>query len=297
MQQEASALSALSEEASGAFERGLRWILRMEPEMLGAESRMMALSGLLLIDPQRVPPVRKALAPPQGHDPIAPFFAAVEASPLPIPWDEPNPFQRYIPDALPATLQDRQGFNAMLAHGGLAQGTRGRLEEPVLSWLRQEGLWGYDLNHQLLSWILCLKGGHRVEEARERVLRFGARLWREHDDSPFEVFYDLYVESTVFLVLAGVPMERLAGKFRTILSSQDADGGWWFTRDPSEFGPLMEGSHLGASPLYRPPRHYSEEADPELALRSLSTLHRAHSTALSLWGLGLLLQRQGAQAT
>jgi hypothetical protein len=295
-QEEAWMLSAFNEdEVRDAFERGLQWFLSKEPAILGDECRMMSLSGLLLIDPQRVPEVRKALAPSKGRDPIDPFFAAVEASPLPVPWDEPDPFQRYVPDDLPLTLHDREWLDGQMAHAALWMGTQGQLAEPVLSWVRQNDFWGYNLNHQILCWTLCLKRGHRVEEARERLLQFGAKLGHELANSPFQVFYDLIAESTVMLSLAGFPMEKLAGNFRYILSSQDADGGWWFTREPAELGPLIENSHLGASPLFKPPRHYSEEPDPERALDALVTLHRSHSTSLSLWALGLLLRGRNAR--
>jgi hypothetical protein len=289
-------LSTLGEEAKGAFERGLQWSLSLEPELLGPDSRMMILSGLLLVDPQRVPAVRKAFVPTEGPNEVDFLFAAVEADPFPLAWDEPDPFQRYVPDDLPQTLYDRHGIKGVMAHGGLAQGTMGKLEEPVLSWLRQD-LWGYNLTHQLLSWVLCLKRGHRVEEAKERVLRLGARLGHELDHSQLTPFYDLVVESTTFLALAGYPLERLAGRFRTILATQEPDGGWWSIQDRAEFARLIETAHQGSSPLARPPRHYSEEADPERAHDSLVTLHRAHSSGLSIWALSILLHHLGAQST
>ncbi len=287
-------LNVPEQELRDAFERGLQWNLGKVPDFLGDECRMMVLSGLLLMDPQRVPEVRKALAPRRGPDPIGPYFAAVEASPLPVPWEEPDPFRKYVvPDELPPTQYDRQWLNGQMAHAALFMGTQGKVGEPVLSWIRQEDHWGYNLNHQVLTWTLCLKAGHRVEEARERILRHGAKLGNELENSQFEVYYDLIAETTVILTLAGYPIERLEKYYRQILSSQDADGGWWFTREPAELGPLLEEAHKGASPLYQPPRHYSEEPDPAQALDALVTVHRSHSTSLSLWGLGLLLKHQG----
>src|SRR5262249_46770899 len=145
---------------------------------------------------------------------------------------------------------------------------------------------GYNLAHQLLAWILCVKNGHRLDEARERVACLVPWLARELDLYPF-LYDDLFAESVAFLAVAGFPVPWLTGHLQRLLTRQDPrDGKWSYTGQPGELMWLLENAHLGRSPLVRPgaiQQPYCETADPIGEFRRLENFHHGHATGLTLW--------------
>jgi len=301
------------EEASRSFERGVDWALA-HAERLSADARTAVLAGLRLADPPRAEmegaPLRKR--PEIRLSPVGKvldvlslgvvsrrigerrrrenaFFELIEKDPSPLARQDLDAFRR-TPDSLPGSVEEMQRVDGPRSNAALTQASLGRVEEPVLSWLRREDLWGYDLSHQLLAWVVCVKLGHRLDEARERSGRLAWRLFHEIAHCALPVHYDLAVERVAFLGLAGFPRVLLNEEYRRILSSQDPrDGGWWFTRNPADQRAMLDNAHLGASPLVRPARPYREQPGAEAVLERIEFLHRGHATGLSLWALGLLL--------
>jgi hypothetical protein len=173
-----------------------------------------------------------------------------------------------------------------------AQSSVGRVEEPVLSWMRREDLVGYNLAHQLLAWILCVKNEHRLSEARERIAWLTPRLLHDLDLYP-DMYDDLFVESVAFLALAGFPLAWLTDHFHRLLRMQGPDGKWRYTSRPEEQMWVLENAHLGHSPLIRPgaiSQPYYETADPLGEFRRLEHFHHGHATGLALWALGIHLR-------
>jgi hypothetical protein len=296
------------------FDRGVDWAL----ENVGgfsSDARLAVLAGLLLTDPERAETVRGILRNRQEirlsvfgrfldvltlgevgrrlrkrRSEAEAFFVLMERDPSPLVRTDIDSF-RYVPASFPESLEDLHRIDGECTGAALVQASRGRLEEPVLSWLRREDLWGYNLAHQLLAWVVCHKAGHREEEARERSGRFAWRLFHEVEHGPQSTHYDLFAERIAFLLLAGFPPKRLTRQFHHIVASQDPeDGGWWFTRVPADQATLLENVHLGSSPLVRPSKSYRDQKDPDAARRRLEILHRGHSTGLSLWALSLWLR-------
>jgi hypothetical protein len=276
------------QQASSAFERGLEWFLA-HGEQVSADSKMAALGGLMLADLGRVPAVRQILAPARHPNPVAALIAVVESDPLPLSWNGDDTF-RPAPDAPLRRRAELHRINGPLCHAALGQACLGKLDDAVLAWLRRDDLCGYDLAHQLLAWILCVKRGHLSQEARATVGRLALRLLRDIERYSF-IYYDLFAESLAFLALAGVPLPRLGGAFRHVLALQDgAVGCWRYTMDPAEQMWLLENAHRGGSPLIRAIETYERQPDPLAAFQSLATFHQGHTTSLSLWALGVLLQ-------
>lgn len=296
------------------FDRGVEWALA-HVDGLSPDARFAVLAGLLLADPEKAETAggslrnrRKVQLSTRGkvldvltfglvsrrlqekRNRAHAFFALVERDPLPLVWTDLDSF-RHVPDSLPGSLEELHRIDGAHSNAALVQASLGRLEGRVLSWLRREDLWGYDLSHQLLAWVVCLKAGHRTDESRERAGRLAWRLFHEIQHGPPAVHYDLFAERIAFLLLAGFPLERLAEELLQVLASQDqGDGGWWFTRVPADQASMIENAHLGSSPMVRPGKSYRDQADPEAALRRLQTLHRGHATGLSLWALGFWLR-------
>jgi hypothetical protein len=282
------------EEMRRSFERGLEWFVAHSDDIF-PDSKMAALGGLLLVDPRRVSAVRKALEPPKQASGLAFLFGLLEKSPLPVVWNHPDVFRSSL-QTLP--LPRRQEFyvvDGASCEAALGYSAMGRVEEPILSWMRRENLTGYNLTHQMLAWILCLKNGHRVDEARQRISGLAPRLMSELDLYPFD---DLVAEGTAFLALAGFPVDRLTRHFSRLLQAQDSQTGLWrYTRDAAEQMWLVENAHLGRSPLLRPGavQPYDRAPDPLREFRRLETLHHGHTTGLTLWGLGILLHTTHGQ--
>lgn len=276
------------------FERGLEWFVAHSDDV-SPDSKMAALGGLLLVDPQRAPALRKALEPQKQANMLAFLFRLVEKSPLPVAWSHPDVFRSSLPSLPPPRRQEFYSVDAASIEAALGYSAMGRVDEPVLSWMRREGLRGYNLTHQLLAWILCLKNGHRVDEARQRICGLSPRLMGELDLYPFD---DLVAEGTAFLALAGFPMDRLARHFDRLLQAQDPQTGLWrYTQDRAEQMWLIENAHLGRSPLLRlgAVQAYDRAPDPLQEFRRLETLHHGHTTGLTLWGLGVLLHTVGCR--
>lgn len=302
------------------FERGSRWALA-HAEGLSPDARLAVLAALLLTDPDKAESVRASLRGPRKirlsalgrlidvlslgaasrrrrreAERADAFFALIERDPKPLTWSDLDSF-RSDSGPLPNDPDALHRIDGPHSNAALVQASLGQLEEPVLVWLRRDDLWGYDLAHQLLAWVVCLKKGYRTEEARERAGHLSWRLFHEIQRSP-AVHFDLFVERIAFLLLAGFPVERLTEQIQDVVALQDpADGGWWFTRRPAEQAAMIENAHLGASPLVRPARSYRERADPEAARRRLEILHRGHSTGLSLWALGYWLRQAATTST
>lgn len=296
------------------FDSGVEWALSNVDE-LSPDARFAVLGGLLLADPRKAETVGGSLRNRQKvrlstrgkvldlltfglvsrrlqerRNRTDALLAFIERDPSPLVWTDLDSF-RHVPDSSPGSLEELHRIDGAHSNAALIQASLGRLEGPVFSWLRREDLWGYDLSHQLLAWVICLKQGHRTDEAREKTGRLAWRLFHEIQYGPPAVHYDLFVERIAFLLLAGFPLERLTEGLLQVLASQDQeDGGWWFTRVPADQASMIENAHLGSSPMIRPGKSYREHADPEAAFRRLQTLHRGHATGLSLWALGFWLR-------
>jgi len=281
-----------------AFERGLEWFLAHSGE-LSPDSKMAALGGLILIEPQRIPAAREVLEPKERPNPVTFLFGLVEKSPLPLAWDDPDVF-RHSPLRPPCSRYELYAIDGAACRAAQSQSSMGQVEEPVLSWMRRDDLVGYNLAHQLLSWILCVKNGHRSDEARERVACLTPWLLRELDLYPF-LLDDLFAESVAFLALAGFPVRWLTGHFHRLLAMQDPrDGKWCYSRDPGELMWVLENAHLGRSPLVRPgaiQQPYYQTPDPLQEFRRLENFHHGHATGLSLWALGICLREACQSAT
>lgn len=276
------------------FDRGLEWLVAHSDEIT-LDSKMAALGGLLLVDPQRVAAVRKALEPGRQANVLTFLLGLVEKSPQPLAWNHGD-VRPSLP-ALPAPKrQDFYFVDSASCEAALGYSAMGRVEEPILSWMRRGNLRGYNLTHQLLAWILCLKKGHRIDEARQRIGGLAPRLMNELDLYPFD---DLVAEGTAFLALAGFPLDRLTDPFSRLLQVQDPQTGRWrYTRDEGEQMWLVENAHLGRSPLFRlgAVPGYAASPEPLREFRRLETLHHGHTTGLALWGLGVLLYKGTAEA-
>jgi hypothetical protein len=308
-------------EVRRCFERGVGWVLT-NAERLSPDARVAALAGLLLADPAQAEEAGSRL---RGRREVRlsaagklldlltlgmvgrrlrerrrranAFFALIERAPGPCARPDLDSFQ-HVPDPLPARLEELHGIDGARSNAALTQASHGRFEAPVLAWMHRDDRWGYDLAHQLLAWVVCLKAGHRPDEARATAGRLAWRLFHEVRLSPLPVHYDLVAERIAFLALAGFPLERLADGFRLILAAQDReDGGWWFTRDPADQAAMLEQAHLGASPLAKPAKPWRDQPDAEAVRRRLEGIHRGHATGLSLWALGLWLAGAPEDAT
>jgi hypothetical protein len=281
-----------------AFERGLEWFLAHSDD-ISPDSKMAALGGLILIDPQRIPAAREVVEPRERPNPVAFLFGLVERSPLPVAWDDLDVFRR-SPLRPSHRRYELYAINGAACQAAQAQSSMGQVEEPVLSWMRRNDLGGYNLAHQLLSWVLCVKNGHRLDEARERVSCLAPWLMRELDLYPF-LYDDLFAESIAFLALAGVPVRWLTGHFHRLLRLQDPqDGKWRYTREPAELMWVVENAHLGRSPLLRLgaiQQPYYETRDPLEEFRRLENFHHGHATGLTLWALGICLREAHQRAT
>lgn len=299
--------------ARQSFEKGAAWALA-NLEGFSPDARFAVLAGLLLAEPQKAESVRCALRKPdeirfagifklldlvsfgalkrhlEGQQKRAhAVFDVLERDPSPALESADLDSFRHVPDSLPQSVEAMQRIDGAATGAALLQASTGRLEGPTLAWLRRDDLWGYDLAHQILAWVVCLKAGGSKDEARERIGRLAWRLFHEVRQGPSDVHYDLFVERLAFLLLAGFPAERLETEIQHVLSAQRSDGGWWFTRTVKDHATMLDNAHLGASPLTRPPKSYRQEKDPEAARRRLDLLHRGHSTGLSLWALGYCL--------
>ena len=300
------------------FDRGVGWALE-NVGGLSPDARLAVLAGLLLADPEKAETARGILRSRREirlstvgkvldvltlggvgrrlrkrRSEADAFFVLIEDDPSPLVQTDLDSV-RYVPASLPESPEDLHRIDGERTNAALVQASLGRLEEPVLSWLRREDCWGYDLAHQLLAWIVCHKTRHREDEARERAGRLAWRLFFEVEHGPRSVHYDLFAERIAFLLLAGFPPEHLARQLLYILASQDpGDGGWWFTQMPVDQARLLENAHLGSSPMIRPSKSYRDQADPDAARRRLEILHRGHSTGLSLWALSLWLREAPA---
>lgn len=301
--------------ARQCFERGAGWALA-NAEGLSPDARFSVLAGLLLADPERAESARGILRPQEirlsgvfkvldlltlkavsrrmeaQRRQAEALFDVIERDPSPLAWPDLDSF-RHVPKGLPGSPESMHRIDGAFTGAALAQAGTGRLEEPVLAWLRREDLWGYDLAHQLLAWAVCIKAGCRTVDARERAGRLSWRLFHEIRQGP-PVHYDLFAERLAFLLLAGFPREPLTNELLQVVSAQDpGDGGWWFTRVPADQASMLKDAHLGSSPLVRPAKPYQHHKDPEETLRRVGILHRGHATGLSLWALGFWLKSSG----
>jgi amino acid adenylation domain-containing protein len=277
------------------FERGLEWFVAHADDA-SPDSKMAAVGGLLLVDPQRVAALRKALESREQPHALAFLFGLIEKSPLPVAWNNPDVFRTSLPTQPPPRGQQFYDVDSAACEAALAYSAMGRVEEPILSWMRRADLTGYNLTHQLLAWILCLKNGHRVDEARQRILGLAPRLLSELDLYPFD---DLVAEGTAFLALAGFPLDRLTRHFQRLLQAQDSRTGVWrYTRDAAEQMWLVENAHLGRSPMFRlgAVQPYDRAPDPLREFRRREILHHGHTTGLALWGFGVLLHASAQAA-
>jgi hypothetical protein len=294
------------------FDRGVAWALK-HADGLSADARVAVLAGLLLADRERAAAAATVLRPRPGEgrraagrlldivtlgmtarlrrrrNRAAPLFSLIERDPgavAGVRFDD----HEYIPQPVSQPIEALHIIDGAHVNAALVQASLGHLEEPVLSWLRRDDLCGYNLSHQLLAWVLCLKVGHRIDEASGLACAAGWRLFNEIERGPSRVHRDLAIERLVFLGLSGFPLTRLSAPYTELLESQDPrDGGWWFTAVPSEQDAMLERVHLGASPLIKTKRPYRAEAEPEAARRRLEVLHRGHTTGLGVWALGLWL--------
>ena len=307
--------------ARQCFDKGKAWALA-NAEGFSPDSRFAVLAGLLLADPEsaaasrdflRSRPKIRLSAIGKVMDLLSlgalsrrmearrsqadPFFDILERDPSPCAWTDLDSF-RHVPEGVPKSPEAMHRIDGASSNPALFQASAGRIEERVLAWLRRDDLWGYDLAHQLLAWVVCLKTGYLADEARERVGRLAWRVFHEIQHGPEEIHYDLFAERLAFLLLAGFPAERLAKQIEHVVSAQDPeDGGWWFTRHPAEQEGLLKEAHLGASPMVRLKKSYRDQRDPAGTLRRLATLHRGHAAGLSLWALGSWLHDQTASST
>jgi hypothetical protein len=270
------------------FDRGLEWLVAHSGDV-SLDSKMAAWGGILLVDPQRAPAIRKAFEPGRQANALAFLFGLVEKSPRPIAWNHQDAFRLGARAQPPPRRREFYAVDAASCEAALGYSAIGRVEEPILSWMRRGDLRGYNLTHQLLAWILCLKKGHRVDEARQRIGSLAANVISELDLYPFD---DLVAEGTAFVALAGFPVERLASQFLRLLDAQDpATGRWRYTQSAAEQMWLVENAHRGGSPLLRlgAVQAYGRAVDPLAEFRRLEILHHGHTTGLALWALGVLL--------
>ncbi len=220
------------------------------------------------------------------------LFEVFEQDPYPI--DLSNLYiYKHIPDDIPTSPEQLHVMNALTTNSALKQAAAGDIQDPCITWMRKQNLWGYLLTHQWIAWLLCLKRQYHLREAEEKVPMLAWRMYHELKNCPFEVYYDLFAERVAFLGLAGFPLRCLREEYVRILQSQDVDdGGWYFfsaTKDDQLS--VLYNVLTGQSPLIDRPRWYNENEELDDQGSYLMNVHRGHATGLSIWALLLLLKR------
>jgi len=228
--------------------------MRNHLEDISPDGIMSAFNGLLSVDPKSAYLLRNAYTKKGGTrisiseqtylPGISAIYEAIEQEPSPVSLHALFSYQ-HTPEDMPTSPERFYKIHTLFSNWALRQAAMGHVEEWCIRWMRRQDTWGYDLTHQLLAWLLCIKRQHRLDEAHTMASRLAWRLHHQVKNCQCKVYYDLFAESIAFLGMAGFPPHLLIEEYRHILKNQCSDGGWFFEELPIEHPQLNTIQHRG----------------------------------------------------